>query len=198
MCTFMIMLLTVLKSKTCLALLTRTRHQSPHNITIIIFITTTSRAVVPGSSHGFRGMCVLPTSKHVAMHLSMQLRRKIRLRHLSIAPSQTHGRCDTNIIHGTEVQAISTHFAGPSGIQSSMHPFITISRLSSCVSPQNGNRVGFFFLPDLLRRMSVQILLRYINFRSSSSLDDVLHTGDNEEKVELLQGMHILERRSFV
>lgn len=55
-----------------------------------------------------------------------------------------------------------------------------------------------FFLPDLLRRMSVQILLRYINFRSSSSLDDVLHTGDNEEKVELLQGMHILERRSFV
>lgn len=79
-----------------------------------------------------------------------------------------------------------------------MHPFITISRLSSCVSPQNGNRVGFFFLPDSLRRMSVQILLRYINFRSSSSLDDVLHTGDNEEKVELLQGMHILERRSFV
>jgi len=55
-----------------------------------------------------------------------------------------------------------------------------------------------FFLPDLLRRMSVQILLRYINFRSSSSLDDVLHTGDNEKKVELLQGMHILERRSFV
>lgn len=79
-----------------------------------------------------------------------------------------------------------------------MHPFITISRLSSCVSLQNGNRVGFFFLPDSLRRMSVQILLRYINFRSSSSLDDVLHTGDNEEKVELLQGMHILERRSFV
>lgn len=55
-----------------------------------------------------------------------------------------------------------------------------------------------FFLPDLLRRMSVQILLRYINFRSSSSLDDVLHTGDNKKKVELLQGMHILERRSFV
>lgn len=58
--------------------------------------------------------------------------------------------------------------------------------------------LDFSFLPDLLRRMSVQILLRYINFRSSSSLDDVLHTGDNEKKVELLQGMHILERRSFV